>query len=419
MSPKPLARPAMSSAASLFLFACESPQPNDPEGSLHRTEAAASPTYFPPPESNGGWRTTSDRGRIDDLGLDRDKIESLGKYLMALPHENYSTGVSGYKPSHKAAIVVKGGWIVGEYYNQPGADRALYYTASNGKTFAMLLAGNLAQTYPKLNFSLSSKLYDQRWLSEGFPLSDGRKSGITLDHVFRHASGVIPEAHHAIADGAVQTEKGWTFTSFTVGKNKSWEQSSKLAYAPGKPSSYSKGRTYSSVAFNHLSLIIRNVTGKEAGAYLQQAMLDRIGVGKVAYKVTAGMDGTRYAAAGNVLMTARDFMRVGYLMLQEGDWNGRRIFPAAWLQRFTQSTAYPNIRSNQDCYWGSEYPADLYRTVGSGQNWMLVVPSLDLVLTFNGRTPASKKAEVDRVSLERLFAAVTERYVTCNGRVVN
>lgn len=173
------------------------------------------------------------------------------------------------------------------------------------------------------------------------------------------------------------------------------------------------------MAFNHLSLMFRNVTGKESSVYLEQAVLSRIGVGKVAYRITSGMDGTRYATAGNAFLTARDFMRVGYLMLHEGDWNGRRIFAAAWLRRFTGSTAYPNIRTNRDCRWGAKYPADLYRTVGSGQNWVLVVPSLDLLLTFNGRTPKSKAAEVDRVALERLFKAVTERYVACDGTVVN
>ena len=46
-------------------------------------------------------------------------------------------------------------------------------------------------------------------------------------------------------------------------------------------------------------------------------------------------------------------------------------------------------------------------------------PSLDLLLTYNGRTPASRKAEIDRESLKRLFAAVVERYVACDGTVVN
>ncbi len=412
-------RPALSSAASVLLLACDVSTPTDTTDAHGIPKAAAGSTYFPPPESSGGWRATSDENRIRELGIDRSRLASLGKYFMSLPYESYSTGVSGYKPSYKAAIVVKGGWVVGEYYNQAGANRGLYYTASNGKTFAMMLAGNLAQTYPGLGFGLKSKLYDNRWLPEGFPLSDSRKSGITLDHVFRHTSGIVPEIHHPIASGAVQNKPKWTFEKFTVGKLDPWPQSAKLVYPPNQPNAYDKSDTYSSVAFNHLSLLFRNVTGKEASAYFKQAMLDRIGVGKVAYKVTSGMGDTRFAAAGNALMSARDFMRIGYLMLHEGEWNGRRIFPSSWLRQFTGSSAYRNIRSNRDCHWGNEYPADLYRTTGSGLNWILVVPSLDLVMTFNGRTPDSKRKEVDRKSLELLFAAVTERYVTCDGRVVN
>ncbi|HYC32662.1 MAG TPA: serine hydrolase, partial [Gemmatimonadales bacterium] len=371
-----------------------------------------------PPESSGGWRKATDAGRLDELGISRDRLSSLGSYLMSLPYEEYSTGVSGYKASNKGAIVIKGGWIVGEWYNQSGADRALYYTASNGKTFAMLLAGHLAQTYSGLNLTVNSKLYDKRWMDEGFALSDSRKSAITLDHVFRHTSGIIPESAHQIASGAVQTETSWNFGPFTVGKDAQWPQSARLWYDPGQPAQYGAD-PYSSVAFNHLSLVFRNVTGKEPGAYLQQAILGPVGVGKVAYKLTGGMEDWKYATAGNALLTARDFARLGYLMLHEGDWNGRRLFAAAWLRRFTGSTAYPNVRTNRNCRWGAKYPADMYRTIGSGQNWILVVPSLDLILTFNGRTPKSKAAEVDRESLKRLFAAVTDRYVACDGTVVN
>jgi CubicO group peptidase (beta-lactamase class C family) len=314
---------------------------------------------------------------------------------------------------------VKDGWIVGEYYNQAGANKGLYYLSSNGKSIAMLLAGHMAQTNPGLDLDRNSKLYDQRWLAEGFPLSDSRKSSITFDHVFRHESGIIPEDAHQIADGAVQTESNWNFGPFTVGKDAQWPQSADLWYVPGKTAAYGGNRSYSSVAFNHLSLVFENVSGLEASKYLEQALLRPIGVGKVSYKVTKGMEGTRFAAAGNALMGARDFMRIGYLMLNEGQWKGKRISSASWLRQFTGSTAYPNIRSNRDCHWGRAYPADLYRTTGSGQNWVLVVPSLDLVLTYNGRTPASRKAAIDDGSLARLFAAVTERYVTCDGKVVN
>ena len=419
MPSAPTVRPAFSYAATVLLLGCEPSNPTEPEASHRPAAAVTLSTYFPPPEGSGGWRKATDAARIGDLGVNRDRLQSLGQYLMSLPFESYSINVSGYKASNKAAIVVKGGWIVGEFYNQSGADKALYYTASNGKTFAMLLTGHLAQAYPGLSLSPASKLYDSRWLRQGFPLTDSRKSGITLDQVFRHTSGIIPEVHHHIASGAVQTEAGWNFTPFTVGKDAQWPQSARLAYTPGQPSTYTKGSTYSSVAFNHLSLVFRNVTGKEPGAYFQQAVLAPIGVTRTAYRLTTGMEDTKYATAGNALLTARDFMRVGYLMLHEGDWNGRRIFPAAWLRRFTGSTAYPNIRSNRDCRWGARYPADMYRTIGSGQNWVLVVPSLDLLLTFNGRTPKSRAAEIDREAPERLFKAITQRYVACDGTIVN
>jgi hypothetical protein len=48
-----------------------------------------------------------------------------------------------------------------------------------------------------------------------------------------------------------------------------------------------------------------------------------------------------------------------------------------------------------------------------------VVPSLGLLLIFNGRTPVSRKPEIDRESLARLFAAVTGPYVACDGTLVN
>lgn len=338
---------------------------------------------------------------------------------MALPYENFNTGVSGYSPSNKAAIVIKNGWIVGEYYNQPGASTAVYYLASNGKTFTILLAGRMARDYAQFDFRFGSKLYDQRWLSQGFPLTDPRKADITFGQVFRHASGIIPEIQHQIASSSVQTEANWNFVATTVGKDPDYPVTAPLYYPPGDTSAYTAGSTYSSVAFNHFSLIFRNVTGLEASVYLREKILNPIGVGRMAYRTTSGLGDYLWATAGNGLTSARDFARIGYLMLHEGDWAGTDLFDPSWLRQFTTSPSFRNIRSNVDCRWGGRFPSDMYRTTGSGQNWVLVVPSLDLLLTFNGRTPKSHAAAIDTVSLNRLFAAVTERYVGCDGTVYN
>jgi Beta-lactamase class C and other penicillin binding proteins len=416
----PFASTAIVAATTVVLAACDPGEPLAPSmAAEHRAEPAALSGYFPPPEAAGGWRKTTGATKIRSLGLTPAGLDELGAYLTSLPYAGYYTGVSGYKASNKAVLVVKNGWLVGEYYNQASARTGVYYLASNGKSFALLLAGHMAEHYPEYEFGLGTRLYDRRWLPEGFPLSDSRKSRITFDQVFRHVSGIIPQVQHSIASGAVQDKPDWDFRSFTVGKDADWPQSARLYYSPGDTSTYTKGSPYSSVAFNHLSLIFRNVTGLEPGAYLREVILDPIGVGRMDYKLTAGMGDYRWAAAGNGLARARDFMRIGYLMLHEGDWNGTRIFPASWLRQFTGSTAYPNLRTNLDCRWGSQYPADMYRTTGSGLNWVLVVPSLDLLLSFNGRTPEGLRAEVDSTSLAKLFAAVTEPYVACDGTVVN
>ena len=76
-------------------------------------------------------------------GIDIALADSLGAYLMALPWERYYTGVSGYKESNKAALIIKNGWLVAEYYNEASARNAVYYLASNGKTFAMMLLGRM------------------------------------------------------------------------------------------------------------------------------------------------------------------------------------------------------------------------------------------------------------------------------------
>jgi CubicO group peptidase (beta-lactamase class C family) len=381
--------------------------------------AAALSTYFPPSEANGGWRKATTASQVGSLGMSSSKLAALGAYAMALPWENYQTGISGYAATNKAVLVIKNGWIVGEYYNQASARTGIYYLASNGKSFAMMLMGRLQLEYPSLVISLSSRVYDRRWLAEGFPLTDSRKADITFDHLFRHASGIIPQVQHPLASVALLREPGWNFAPFTVGKDVDYPLSAPLYFRPGFPSTYPKGDTYSTVAFNHLSLVFRNVTGLEPGSYLRKRILDPIGVGRMVFIPNPGLGSYVWATGGNQLASARDFARLIYLLLHEGTWAGKTIFTSTWIRRFTRVSGYRNIDSNANCHWGKQYPKDMYRTVGSGINLGFVIPSLDLVATLSGRTPNSLRDQVSSIFLQKLFASVTEQYVTCDGRIVN
>jgi hypothetical protein len=147
--------------------------------------------------------------------------------------------------------------------------------------------------------------------------------------------------------------------------------------------------------------------------------LNPIGVGRMAYITSPGMGSYVWATGGNNLASARDYARLGYLLLHEGSWGSNQIFTSSWIRQFTTVAGYPNINSNADCRWGNQYPKDMYRIVGSGVNLAWIVPSLDLVATYNGRTPNKLRDEVSRTFLQKLFASVTDQYVSCDGRVMN
>ena len=97
----------------------------------------------------------------------------------------------------KGIVVIKDGWIIGEWYNDPKAREFKTYISSNGKSFSMTAFGAMVMDSRngKVDVSISpeSPVYDYQWLPDGFPLSDPRKTDITFEHIFQHTSGICPE----------------------------------------------------------------------------------------------------------------------------------------------------------------------------------------------------------------------------------
>ena len=108
-------------------------------------------------------------------------------------------------------------------------------------------------------------------------------------------------------------------------------------------------------------------------------------------------------------MTPRDYARFAYFLLRDGRWKEEQIVPASYIQRFRTSAQYPNIRSNQDGYFGEQYPKDMFRIAGSGLNWAFMVPSLDLIALRTGRASNAIWDEVQQEFLRKAFAAVVDR----------
>ncbi|HQR28208.1 MAG TPA: serine hydrolase [Nocardioides sp.] len=108
--------------------------------------------------------------------------------------------------------------------------------------------------------------------------------------------------------------------------------------------------------------------------------------------------------------TPRDWAAVGQLALQDGEWNGERLLPREWM---AGSTTAVDVETEDDGYaagwWANarpdgtlvepSLPADAYFAEGHDGQWIVVVPSADLVVVRLGFSP-----EVDDVGAVRLAA---------------
>lgn len=106
-----------------------------------------------------------------------------------------------------------------------------------------------------------------------------------------------------------------------------------------------------------------------------------------------------------IYASARDYAKFGLLYLHDGVWDGRRLLPAGWVQ----FASTPGPAANADIYgagwWvtpragpGRPYhsliqgaPRDAYSAQGFEGQYIVIVPSKDLVIVRLGRTPESEE----------------------------
>jgi CubicO group peptidase (beta-lactamase class C family) len=371
-------------------------------------EQAPSEEYSPPPKSEGGWRKNTDSDFVRSLGIDPERLEEFGAFNLAIPN-------TCWRPyaDHKGIVVIKNGWIVGEWYNSPAAEDFRTYISSNGKAFAMVAFGILVQDGVSGRICEAvdpeSEVYDPRWLKEGFPLSDRRKEDITFEQIFQHVSGLCPE-RTASGDTVEEGRNEWSdYHDWVVGHDDRWPQTKPLYYDPGRIEEY-EGRdisgnyanAYSSVSFCHLGLVFRNIYQMPAHQFLWDRLLEPIGFSGIDFHAPPEND-TKWFSAGGLRMTPRDYARFAYLLLRDGRWQQREIVPPSWVLRFRSSPRYPNMRSNVDGIFGDRYPADMFRIAGSGLNWAFIVPSLDLIALRTGRADNRTWDKVEKEFLRKLF----------------
>lgn len=210
------------------------------------------------------------------------------------------------------------------------------------------------------------------------PASDPRDA-ITLRHLLNMSSGLYPvdsfDMEYATGSGLAY----WAGASSVNGARRRG-----LIREPGTVWEY---ENYDTLLAVHA---MKRALGDDK-TYLEfprRALLDRIGMRNTLLGTDRFGD---FILSSQVYTNARDLARFGLLYLQNGVWDGERLISKDWI-KFVRTPA-PATAKTGNAYGGhwwlvpddrNDVPKDAYATAGNRGQYVIVVPSRDLVIVRRG-----------------------------------
>ena len=335
--------------------------------------------YYPPPESEGGWRRLEAPADVRAVaGMDPAKLDALKQWLLESDKRDF------------AAVVIRRGYVVLEVErgNSAATDARRVASVSKAVCAAVLAVASEQSRGGKTprRMTFDDRAFD--FIPQAQPLSDPRKASITVRQLLNHTSGITPEATGARTQGPWKHVLGHSGDPHTA----------KLAFDPGTACGYS------TFAFCHAALVCETVTGRPYDRFAVEALFEPIGCEHWWFQHFEG-GGEAYGRHPShaMGMPARDLARIAYCMLRGGRWNERQVVPKWFVDQTAEPThtvkgAEMRFKVNAETFshgWelparltgegntpgGHGIPADARYKPGSGGQLIAFVPSLDLVVT--------------------------------------
>jgi CubicO group peptidase (beta-lactamase class C family) len=151
-----------------------------------------------------------------------------------------------------------------------------------------------------------------------------------------------------------------------------------VAFKPGTHFLYNTSGTYM------LSAIVQKATGQTLLEYLQPRLFAPLGIERPTWETSP--EGVSTGGYGLSIRT-EDIARFGQLYLQKGQWQGKQLVPAAWIEaataRQTSNGSSPDSDWDQGYgyqFWRCRHSA--YRGDGAFGQYCIVLPEQDAVIAI-------------------------------------
>ena len=333
---------------------------------------------------SGDWETAG-----LPAGSDPGVIGSCSDILFGSPATHGTT---------HALLAVHGGKVVLERYGEASGPGDTLISWSMAKSITHALVG----------IAVGDGLLDTA-MTGLFPewAGDARR-GISLQNLLNMGSGL--EWNEDYVDDSVSDVIEMLFGADDgphAGDHAAYAASKRLESEPGTEFVYSSGTT--NLVARVLGRALGDVPPSHAAteSFLRTRLFDVIGMSTAVPKFDRA--GT-FVGSSFVYATARDFARFGWLYLNDGVWDGKRVLPGGWVDH---GRAYfgtdPLNGAGYGAHWWLEpsLPGSMAALGYEGQ-FTFVVPERDLVVVRLGKSPAPMPVNVQDtlVSFIRAFPEV-------------
>jgi len=160
-----------------------------------------------------------------------------------------------------------------------------------------------------------------------------------------------------------------------------------VQYVIDKPMAHDPGTVfnYSSGATELLAYIFKKETGQDIDAYGEAYLFAPLGIKHHWKRTYLGVVDTE----GGLYLNGADLAKIGYLYLNDGVWDGKRLVADAWIRQ----SLTPAIATGwQGLWYGFKWwlqPRDdaqdfVWHAIGLGGQRLMVFPAEELIVTFTG-----------------------------------
>lgn len=264
----------------------------------------------------------------------------------------------------RAVVVLHRGFLVGEGYREGFSSDTPLPGWSMTKSVLPILLG-FARTRGE------APSLDARKMLSGW--GEDERRAIVPAHLFGMASGLrFEESYGMLADATEML-----FMTEDMGR---FAAEQPILHTPGTHFSDSSGSS------NILSLLLRRALGDAQYHRLPDRLFDRLGLKTAVWELDAS--GT-FVASSYLFASARDWARLGQLLLQDGVWREERLLPEGWVEWMTTSQSASGGTYGRHL-WLETHPAlpqDAFSFRGYEGQSVTVVPSREAVVVRLGQTP--------------------------------